>query len=68
MTIYGTIFVDGNFRFDEDGEIVHYFGRANIMSSRDDEIDALVCAGGTGTDATRRAASPTCRTGTRPRT
>ncbi len=48
MTISGTIFVDGNFRFDEDGEIVHYFGRANIMSSRDDEIDALVCAGGTG--------------------
>ena len=49
LTIYGTIFVDGNFRFDEDGEVIHYFGRANIMSSRDDEIDALVCAGGSGT-------------------
>ena len=49
MTILGTIFVDGNFRFDEDGEVVHYFGRANLMSSADDEIDALVCAGGTGT-------------------
>jgi Tfp pilus assembly protein PilX len=49
MNIFGTIFVDGNFRFDEDGEVIHYFGRANIMSSRDDEIDALVCAGGTGT-------------------
>jgi hypothetical protein len=48
LDIYGTIFVDGNFRFDEDGEIIHYFGRATIMSSRDDEIDALVCAGGTG--------------------
>jgi len=53
MTIDGTIFVDGNFRFDEDGEVVNYFGRANIMSSKDDEIDAVVCAGGTGTtDAT----------------
>jgi len=50
MDIKGVIFVDGNFRFDEDGEIIHYYGRANIMSSRDDEIDALVCAGG-ATDA-----------------
>src|SRR5262249_52300873 len=48
FTIYGTIFVDGNFRFDEDGEIIHYFGRGTLMSSHDDEIDALVCAGGTG--------------------
>jgi hypothetical protein len=46
--IKGTIFVDGNFRFDEDGQIIHYFGRGTLMSSRDDEIDALVCAGGTG--------------------
>ena len=53
MTIDGTIFVDGNFRFDDDGEVVHYFGRANIMSSKDDEIDEVVCAGGSGTtDAT----------------
>ncbi len=49
MTIDGVIFVDGNFRFDYDGQIVHYFGRANIMSSADDEIDSLVCAGGPST-------------------
>ena len=49
LNIKGVIFVDGNFRFDEDGEVIHYFGRADIMSSRDDEIDALVCAGGSGT-------------------
>jgi hypothetical protein len=49
MKILGTIFVDGNFRFDDDGEIIHYQGRATIMSSRDDEIDELVCAGGSGT-------------------
>jgi hypothetical protein len=48
LDVFGTIFVDGNFRFDEDGEIIHYFGRATIMSSRDDEIDAVVCSGGTG--------------------
>jgi hypothetical protein len=50
LKISGTIFVDGNFRFDEDGEVIHYLGRATLMSSRDDEIDALVCAGGSGTD------------------
>jgi hypothetical protein len=49
LTIFGTIFVDGNFRFDNDGQVVHYKGRATIMSSRDDEIDAVVCAGGSGT-------------------
>ena len=49
MTIDGVIFVDGNFRWDNDGQIIHYFGRANIMSSADDEIDALVCAGGPNT-------------------
>lgn len=48
MDIYGTIFVDGNFRWDNDGLIVHYFGRATLMSSHDDEIDSLVCAGGSG--------------------
>ena len=46
--IKGTIFVDGNFRFDVDGEIVNYQGRADIMSSKDDEIDALVCANANG--------------------
>ena len=49
MTIYGTAFVDGDFRFDDDGEVVHYFGRANIMSGGNDEIDEVVCAGGSGT-------------------
>ena len=49
MTVSGTIFIDGNFRWDTDGEVVHYFGRANVMSSKDDEIDAVVCAGGSGT-------------------
>jgi len=53
LTIKGTIFVDGNFRFDTDGEVVDYHGRATLMSSKDDEIDAVVCAGGTATtDAT----------------
>ena len=53
LTIRGTIFVDGNFRFDTDGEVVDYHGRATLMSSKDDEIDAVVCAGGTATtDAT----------------
>jgi Tfp pilus assembly protein PilX len=49
LKIFGTTFVDGNFRFDDDGEVIHYQGRATIMSSRDDEIDELVCAGGSGT-------------------
>ncbi len=49
MTIFGTIFIDGNFRFDDDGEIVHYQGRATIYSGGHDEIDEVVCSGGTGT-------------------
>ena len=49
MTIDGTVFVDGNFRFDNDGQIIHYFGRGDLMSSGYDEIDALVCAGGPNT-------------------
>jgi hypothetical protein len=49
LTILGTIFVDGNFRFDSDGEIVHYQGKADLMSAGYDEIDAVVCAGGSGT-------------------
>ena len=62
MTISGVIFVDGNFRWDNDGEIVHYFGRANIMSSRDDEIDALVCAGGPSTLPDSNDYSKSCLT------
>ncbi|MGZ4439559.1 MAG: hypothetical protein ACXVZN_04200 [Gaiellaceae bacterium] len=62
MTISGVIFVDGNFRWDNDGEIVHYFGRANIMSSKDDEIDALVCAGGPSTLPDSNDYSKSCLT------
>ena len=49
LTIFGTIFIDGNFRFDNDGELVHYQGVADLMSGGYDEIDAVVCAGGSGT-------------------
>jgi hypothetical protein len=48
LTIKGTIFVDGDFRFDDDGQIVHYVGRGIIYAARDIEFDELVCAGGTG--------------------
>jgi Tfp pilus assembly protein PilX/roadblock/LC7 domain-containing protein len=47
LKIKGTVFVDGNFRFDDDGEVVNYSGRGTLMSSKDDEIDAVVCAGWT---------------------
>ena len=50
LDIKGVIFVDGNFRFDEDGEIIHYYGRANIMSSRDDEIDHSCAPAAPSTD------------------
>jgi len=49
LTIKGTVYVDGSFRFDTDGEVVNYKGRATLMSSGNDEIDAVVCAGGTAT-------------------
>lgn len=48
LTIYGTIFLDGDFRFDDNGQIVHYQGRGIIYAARDIEFDELVCAGGTG--------------------
>ena len=59
MDINGTIFIDGNFRFDEDGEIIHYYGRANIMSSqrRRDRRPRLRRRHVRQPDATRRAAS-----------
>ncbi len=50
MTIYGTVFIDGNFRFDNDGQVIHYHGRGDIFAGGAAEIDALVCAGGSGTD------------------
>ncbi len=49
LTIKGTIFVDGNFRFDDDGQIVHYQGRGIIYAAGDIEYDEIVCAGGSGT-------------------
>ncbi len=51
LTIYGTVFVDGDFRFDDDGQVVHYQGRGIIYTSGDVEFDEIVCAGGTGTTA-----------------
>lgn len=57
LKIKGTVFVDGNFRFDEDGEVVNYSGRGTLMSSRDDEIDAVVCAG--WTNQSQGATAPT---------
>ncbi len=51
MKINGTIFIDGNFRFDDDGQVVHYQGRGIIYASGDLEFDELVCAGGSGTSS-----------------
>ena len=48
LTISGTIFLDGDFRFDDDGQVVHYQGRGIIYAARDIEYDELVCAGGSG--------------------
>ena len=44
----GTIYIDGDIRFDDNGQIVHYQGRAIIYASDDTEFDERVCAGGTG--------------------
>jgi hypothetical protein len=49
LKIFGTIFLDGDFRFDDNGQVVHYLGRGIIYAARDIEFDELVCAGGTGT-------------------
>ena len=49
LKILGTIFLDGDFRFDDNGQVVHYHGRGIIYAARDIEFDELVCAGGTGT-------------------
>ena len=46
MNIKGTVFIDGAFRFDNDGQVIHYFGRGDLISSREDEIDSVVCADG----------------------
>ena len=48
LKIKGTIFIDGDFRFDDDGAIAHYQGRGIIYAAGDLEFDELVCAGGSG--------------------
>jgi Tfp pilus assembly protein PilX len=49
LKIKGTIFIDGDFRFDDDGQVVHYQGRGIIYAAGHIEFDELVCAGGSGT-------------------
>jgi Tfp pilus assembly protein PilX len=56
LKIFGTIYIDGDMRFDDNGQIVHYQGRGIIYASDDIEFDERVCAGGSG--MTDCAASP----------
>ena len=49
LKVMGTIYIDGDMRFDDNGQIVHYQGRAIIYASDDIEFDERVCAGGSGT-------------------
>lgn len=49
LTVSGAIFFDGDVRFDDDGQLVHYQGRAIIYAAHNVEFDELVCAGGSGT-------------------
>ena len=51
LKIFGTIFLDGDFRFDDNGQIAHYQGRGIIYAARDIEFDEQVCAGGTGLES-----------------
>jgi hypothetical protein len=48
LKVKGTIYRDGDLRFDDDGTIVHYQGRAIIYGTDDLEYDEIVCAGGSG--------------------
>ena len=48
LKVMGTIYIDGDMRFDDNGQIVHYQGRAIIYASDDIEFDERVCAGGSG--------------------
>jgi Tfp pilus assembly protein PilX len=48
LKIHGTIYIDGDIRFDDNGQIVHYQGRGIIYASDDVEYDERVCAGGSG--------------------
>ena len=49
LIVQGAIFFDGDVRFDDDGQVVHYQGRAIIYAAGRVEFDEMVCAGGTGT-------------------
>lgn len=51
LTINGTIFFDGDVRFDSDGAVAHYQGRGLIYAAGNVEFDELVCAGGSGTSS-----------------
>jgi Tfp pilus assembly protein PilX len=51
LKIGGTIFFDGDVRFDQDGHVVHYQGRAMIYAAGNVEFDSVVCAGGSGTSS-----------------
>jgi hypothetical protein len=57
LTVSGTIFFDGDVRFDDDGQLVHYQGRALIYAAGDIEFDEMVCAGGTGTTTASNCSS-----------
>jgi hypothetical protein len=50
LTIKGQIFIDGNVRFDKDGTLINYNGRAILYAGGDLEFDEVVCAGGDGTN------------------
>jgi hypothetical protein len=51
LDIGGTIFFDGDVRFDDDGQLIHYFGRGLIYAAGNVEFDELVCSGGVLTPA-----------------
>jgi hypothetical protein len=56
LKINGTIFFDGDVRFDDNGQVVHYTGRAMIYAAGNVEFDEQVCADGD----TASGATPTC--------
>jgi hypothetical protein len=51
LKIKGTVYIDGDFRFDDDGSVAHYQGRGIIYATDDLEFDEIVCAGGSGTSS-----------------
>jgi Tfp pilus assembly protein PilX len=62
LTIGGTIFFDGDVRFDDDGQLIHYQGRALIYAAGDVEFDELVCSGGHDTPTTGSPLGSSCVT------